>query len=66
MMIRVESALKYGPDNEILVVDFGLVITRKDIHTLSGLNWLSDQIINFYMNLLIKRGFLIIFLMCML
>lgn len=56
MMKTVESALLSGPGNEILVQEFGLRITRKDIQTLNGLNWLNDEIINFYMNLLITRG----------
>lgn len=56
MMERIKAALSSGPGHEILVQDFGLRITRKDMQTLSGLNWLNDEIINFYMNLLIKRG----------
>lgn len=31
-------------------------ITRRDIHTLSDSNWLNDEVINFYMNLLMERG----------
>lgn len=53
---EVKNALVPCPPDEILVEDFGLRITRKDIHTLSGLNWLNDEVINFYMNLLIARG----------
>ncbi|XP_058810240.1 sentrin-specific protease 1-like [Phymastichus coffea] len=56
MISKIESALSSGPGNEVLVQEFGLRITRKDIHTLAGLNWLNDEVINFYMNLLIKRG----------
>lgn len=56
MMEKVQSALSTGPGHQILVEEFGLRITRKDMHTLSGLNWLNDEVINFYMNLLIKRG----------
>jgi sentrin-specific protease 1 len=56
MLERIKSALSAGPSNEILVQGFGLQITRKDIQTLAGLNWLNDEIINFYMNLLIIRG----------
>ena len=30
-------------------------ITVKDIDTLSGLNWLNDEIINFYMQMIVAR-----------
>lgn len=57
MMLReVRSALVPCPPDEVLAEGFGLRITRKDIHTLAGLNWLNDEVINFYMNLLIARG----------
>lgn len=28
---------------------------RRDLQTLAGLNWLNDEVINFYMNLLMQR-----------
>lgn len=56
MLREIKSALVPCPPDEILIEDFGLRITRKDLHTLSGLNWLNDEVINFYMNLLIARG----------
>lgn len=56
MVQEIRSALVPSPPNEILAEGFGLRITRKDLHTLSGLNWLNDEVINFYMNLLIARG----------
>ncbi|XP_011502407.1 PREDICTED: sentrin-specific protease 1-like [Ceratosolen solmsi marchali] len=56
MLQRIKFALSAGPSDEILIQGFGLQITRKDIQTLAGLNWLNDEIINFYMNLLIIRG----------
>ena len=42
--------------NDVLVSEFGLSITKRDILTLEGQGLLNDQIINFYMKLLIKRG----------
>lgn len=42
--------------NEVLVKNFGLNITRRDLKTLANLNWLNDEVINFYMNLLMERG----------
>lgn len=56
MLQEIKQALIPHPPNQVLVESFGLRITRKDIHTLSGLNWLNDEVINFYMNLLIVRG----------
>ncbi|XP_071638127.1 sentrin-specific protease 1-like [Temnothorax longispinosus] len=38
------------------VEGFGLRLTRKDLYTLADSNWLNDEVINFYMNLLIARG----------
>ena len=31
-------------------------MTRKDIDTLKGLNWLNDEIINFYMQMIADRA----------
>ncbi|XP_044750575.1 sentrin-specific protease-like isoform X2 [Coccinella septempunctata] len=51
----VDKAFKGNP-NEVLVRKFNLNITRKDILTLAGLNWLNDEVINFYMNLIMDRS----------
>ncbi|KAG7202834.1 hypothetical protein KM043_009987 [Ampulex compressa] len=56
MLQEVKNALIPRPPDEVLVEGFGLRITRKDIHTLADLNWLNDEVINFYMNLLIARS----------
>ncbi|KAK0171912.1 hypothetical protein PV328_005301 [Microctonus aethiopoides] len=56
MLKQVKNALIPRPPDQVLVQDFALRITRKDIHTLADLNWLNDEVINFYMNLLIARG----------
>ncbi|XP_076296562.1 sentrin-specific protease 1 [Lasioglossum baleicum] len=56
MIQVVKNALIPRPPDEVLVEGFGLRITRKDIHTLADLNWLNDEVINFYMNLLIARS----------
>lgn len=55
---RIDHALKTKRTNstDVLVQKFNLNITRADIQTLDGLNWLNDEVINFYMNLLIERG----------
>lgn len=54
---QISAALnRRGDPGEVLVQKFNLNITRRDIQTLAGLNWLNDEVINFYMNLLIERG----------
>ena len=52
----IKSAMNPHPQTEVLASGFGLEITRRDIQTLKGLNWLNDEIINFYMNLICERS----------
>ncbi|CAJ1085184.1 sentrin-specific protease 1 [Xyrichtys novacula] len=52
----VNKALRGGGSHEVLSEGFGLSLTRKDLQTLSNLNWLNDEVINFYMNLLVERS----------
>ncbi|XP_060518613.1 uncharacterized protein LOC132697273 [Cylas formicarius] len=54
-MCLVTKAFK-GDPNEVLIHKFNLTITRRDLMTLHSLNWLNDEVINFYMNLIIQRG----------
>uniref|UniRef100_A0A1B6D8K8 Ubiquitin-like protease family profile domain-containing protein n=1 Tax=Clastoptera arizonana TaxID=38151 RepID=A0A1B6D8K8_9HEMI len=56
MKKKVEESWIPSPPGQIIVENFGQRITRSDITTLSGLHWLNDEVINFYMNLLIERG----------
>ncbi|TKC45736.1 hypothetical protein EI555_001804, partial [Monodon monoceros] len=42
--------------DEILNSAFKLRITRGDIQTLKNYHWLNDEVINFYMNLLVERN----------
>ncbi|EEB20309.1 sentrin/sumo-specific protease, putative [Pediculus humanus corporis] len=53
---KIQNALIKEPSQEVLVKGFNLSITRKDMQTLKGLNWLNDEIINFYMNLIMERS----------
>ncbi|KTF96442.1 hypothetical protein cypCar_00008169 [Cyprinus carpio] len=53
---EVSRALRGGSQDEVLSEGFRLTITRKDLQTLSHLNWLNDEVINFYMNLLVERS----------
>ncbi|XP_028848524.1 sentrin-specific protease 1 [Denticeps clupeoides] len=56
MEMAVSAAFKGGGQDEVLSEGFRLTITRKDLQTLSNLNWLNDEVINFYMNLLMERS----------
>ncbi|NXL84500.1 SENP1 protease, partial [Alectura lathami] len=53
---EIKNVFRGGNQDEVLSEAFRLTITRKDIQTLSNLNWLNDEIINFYMNLLMERS----------
>ncbi|XP_028565628.2 sentrin-specific protease 1 isoform X1 [Podarcis muralis] len=53
---EIKSVLRSGNQDEVLSEAFRLTITRKDIQTLNHLNWLNDEIINFYMNMLMERS----------
>ncbi|KAH8292512.1 hypothetical protein KR054_011176, partial [Drosophila jambulina] len=46
----------WGSPHEVLAFKFNQFIKRSDILTLVGSNWLNDEVINFYMNLLIERS----------
>lgn len=52
----IRNALNPNPKDEILVKGFNAEIARKDIQTLNGLNWLNDEIVNFYMCLICERS----------
>lgn len=54
--LLVKNYLHPNPQDEVLVNGFGAGITRKDVQTLKGLNWLNDEIINFYMSLICERN----------
>ncbi|CAH1390774.1 unnamed protein product [Nezara viridula] len=54
--LKIKAALVRSPEHEVLTEKFNLKITRRDIQTLNGLNWLNDEVINFYMQLLEDRA----------
>ncbi|KFQ84654.1 Sentrin-specific protease 2, partial [Phoenicopterus ruber ruber] len=53
---EVIAAFGKGEPDEIMSSAFKLKVTREDIHTLRNLRWLNDEIINFYMSLLVERN----------
>jgi Ulp1 family protease len=52
----IKNAFIPNPPGEVLASGFALDITRRDIQTLKGTNWLNDEVINFYMNLIMERS----------
>lgn len=52
----VAYAWRGGSRNDMLAQKFNLNITRADLQTLSGLNWLNDEVINYYMELIKERS----------
>ncbi|KAK3919045.1 Sentrin-specific protease 1 [Frankliniella fusca] len=55
MEAEIDKALGAHPD-AVLATAFNLSIKGRDMRTLKPLAWLNDEVINFYMNLLIERG----------
>lgn len=56
MEAEVTRVLRMGSSHDPLSEGFGLSLTGKDLQTLNNLNWLNDEVINFYMNLLVERS----------
>lgn len=44
MEADVNRVLKGGSPHEVMCEGFGLSLTRKDLQTLSSLNWLNDEV----------------------
>lgn len=51
----IQDALSTNP-SDVIITKFNISITGWDIQTLFSLNWLNDQIINFYLLLLSERS----------
>jgi sentrin-specific protease 1 len=51
----IDAVLNSKPSNEVTVEAYGLPIKWHDMNTLVDLNWLNDEVINFYMELLEER-----------
>lgn len=52
----IEEILDGKDYNETLIEAFDIPISKKDLETLEGLNWLNDEVINFYFNLIKERA----------
>ncbi|XP_077534570.1 sentrin-specific protease 1-like [Haemaphysalis longicornis] len=56
MLAEVSAVLQPEPAGEVLSLGFRLNITRSKISTLNNGNWLNDEVINFYLNLIMERS----------
>lgn len=56
MLREVAEALVPTPPDEVLASAFRIDIRRRDLHTLADGGWLNDEVINFYMSLLMQRS----------
>lgn len=55
-MLQVIKENMKGRANSIICTKFNLNINRTSLRTLKGLNWVDDQVITFYMNLINERS----------
>ncbi|NXY48538.1 SENP2 protease, partial [Ceuthmochares aereus] len=53
---EIKAAFGHGEPNDVVSSAFKMNITRDDICTLQRYCWLNDEIINFYMNLVVERS----------
>ena len=49
MLDVVKAALRPGNPNDVLSDAFRLQLTRRDMATLAGLNWLNDEVSFFHL-----------------
>eukprot|EP00096_Caligus_rogercresseyi_P010084 TRINITY_DN3559_c0_g1_i1.p1 TRINITY_DN3559_c0_g1~~TRINITY_DN3559_c0_g1_i1.p1 ORF type:complete len:599 (-),score=196.91 TRINITY_DN3559_c0_g1_i1:114-1877(-) len=54
--MNIVIAKAYNSDGRTITRDYGTDISRKDIETLKGLNWLNDEIIHFYLQMIVHRS----------
>jgi sentrin-specific protease 1 len=51
-----DKSIRDQRDNTVEICKFDIPITRKDLQTLKGLNWLNDEVINFYFQMIMSRS----------
>eukprot|EP00794_Sanderia_malayensis_P003544 gene3544-4047_t len=55
-ILKIANALRRGHMSDTLVEAFNMSIKRHDVSTLADSNWLNDEVVNFYFNLLYERS----------
>jgi len=53
MHLEIDSALR---SRETIIDAYSIQIKGNDIDTLNGLNWLNDEVINFYLQMIVTRS----------
>jgi len=53
MHFEIDSALR---SRETIIDAYSIQIKSNDIDTLNGLNWLNDEVINFYLQMIVSRS----------
>jgi sentrin-specific protease 1 len=53
---RVSKEMSTGKDDDILAEKFDICITRADFKLLSDGEWLNDEVVNFYIQMLLERN----------
>lgn len=56
IVTEVDKVLSIRNMDQLITNQYNCEIRRKDIETLQGLNWLNDEVINFYFNMLMERN----------
>jgi hypothetical protein len=56
MELKRSSELLLSPSNKRIVDKFNIEITGKEIVCLRNLNWLNDEVMNFYLELIVERS----------
>lgn len=56
MIVSIETTFVVNDHELVIASKFGLIVKQRDLRTLMELNWVNDEIINFYMNLLVERS----------
>ncbi|KAK2715174.1 hypothetical protein QYM36_009976, partial [Artemia franciscana] len=52
----IQEAFKKKSDDDVLIEAFNQKIIKRDIRTLGPGVWLNDQVINFYLNMIVERS----------
>lgn len=55
----IQNKVNKVPPGTILIEKFSIEIKRSDLETLKKLNWLNDEVMNFYFNMIQERSSLI-------
>eukprot|EP00051_Salpingoeca_urceolata_P015682 m.204774 g.204774 ORF g.204774 m.204774 type:complete len:720 (+) comp18476_c0_seq1:120-2279(+) len=53
---KLDALLEDGAPEDIVATHFGIDIIRQDLHTLTGLNWLNDNVVTCFFLLVGKRS----------